>query len=136
MYTAYGKTGRVRAWLANKSGDSLGSWGEWVALRYFRRKGWELVVRNWATRTGEIDLIFYDKEELVFVEVKTRRNSGTFSPEDNFNRDKLERMESLAWSFLERFELENIPVRYDLAAVETEDRRDYWIRHYEGLGDF
>ena len=136
MYASYGKIGRVRGWLVKKSGESLGAWGEWIALRYFRRKGWQLVARNWTTRTGEIDLIFYDNEELVFVEVKTRTNTGSFIPEDNFNPGKLEKMESLALSFLDRFELENIPVRYDLAAVETENRGDYWIRHYEGLGDF
>ena len=136
MYASCRKTGRLRAWIMEKAGVSLGAWGEWVALTHFRRKGWELVARNWTTRSGEIDLIFYDKKELVFVEVKTRRNARAYAPEENFSRDKLAKMEALAWSFLERFELENTPVRYDLAAVETTDLRFYWIRHYQGLGDF
>ena len=135
LYASCWKIGRFRAWLTEKAEVSLGSWGEWVALMYFRRKGWELVARNWTTRSGEIDLIFYDRQDLVFVEVKTRMGSGRFSPEDNFSREKLAKMESLAWCFLERFELDNVPVRYDLAAVETGDRRSYWIRHYQGLGE-
>jgi putative endonuclease len=135
LYSTYEKTGRLRAWLIGKAGVSLGSWGEWAALRYFRRKGWELVARNWTTRSGEIDLIFYDRQDLVFVEVKTRLNSGRFTPEDNFSREKLAKMEALAWSFLERFELGGVKVRYDLAAVETEDRGSCWIRHYQGLGE-
>ena len=135
MYASFGKTGWLISRLQKNAGISLGAWGEWVALIYFRRKGWELVARNWATRSGEIDLIFYDRKQLVFVEVKTRMHSGSFSPEDNFSREKLAKIEGLAWSFLERFELDNVPVRYDLAAVETEDRRSYWIRHYQGLGE-
>ncbi len=136
LYTYYGKVGRIRAWLVEKSGEPLGAWGEWAALRYFRKKGWDLVARNWATRSGEIDLIFLDRKTLVFVEVKTRKNPGTHSAEDNFSPGKLDRMEALAWSFMERFELSGIPVRYDLAAVETEDRRTYRLRHYQSLGDW
>jgi len=135
LYTYYGKIGRFRSWLAERSGESLGSWGEWTALGCFRRKGWELVARNWSTRSGEIDLIFYDREVLVFVEVKTRMESGLYPAEKNFSPRKLEKMEALAWNFLERFELGGTPVRFDLAAVETHDRREFRLRHYQGLGD-
>jgi len=135
LYSTCGKIGRIRSWLARRAGEPLGAWGEWLALGYFRRKGWELVARNWRTRAGEIDLIFYDRDTLVFVEVKTRGSCGPFLPEDNFSRFKLERMEALAFSFLERFELEDTGIRFDLAAVETEDLRSYRLRHYQGLGD-
>jgi len=136
IYTGYVRLGRISGWMARRSGEPLGSMGEWAALRFFRRSGWELVARNWSTRAGEIDLIFYERKTLVFVEVKTREKTGRFIPEDNFNPRKLERMEALAWSFLERFEVEDTPVRFDLAAIESEERLLFWIRHYKGLGDY
>jgi putative endonuclease len=95
--------------------------------------GWELVARNWRSRSGEIDLVFYDRDTLVFVEVKTRRGIGLHPPEFNFSGEKFKRIEALAWNFLERYELGEIPVRYDLAAVETDDQRHYRIRHYRGV---
>ena len=136
IYTGCVRAGWITVWLARRSGESLGALGEWAALKHFRRMGWELAARNWSTRVGEIDLVFYDGKTLVFVEVKTRRKSGRSLPEDNFNPRKLERMEALAWSFLERFEVVDTPVRFDLAAIESEGRKLFWIRHYRGLGDY
>jgi putative endonuclease len=55
----------------------LGRAGEQLALAHLERLGYELVARNHRTRWGEIDLIVHDGETLVFVEVKTRRATGT-----------------------------------------------------------
>jgi putative endonuclease len=55
----------------------LGRTGEDLALAHLQRLGYELVVRNHRTRWGEIDLIVHDGSTLVFVEVKTRRASGS-----------------------------------------------------------
>jgi putative endonuclease len=55
----------------------LGRTGEDLALAHLERLGYELVARNYRTRWGEIDLVVHDGSTLVFVEVKTRRASGT-----------------------------------------------------------
>ena len=55
----------------------LGRSGEDLALAHLERLGFELVARNHRTRWGEIDLIVHDGSTLVFVEVKTRRASGS-----------------------------------------------------------
>ncbi len=54
----------------------LGRAGEDLALAHLERLGYELVARNHRTRFGEIDLIVRDRDVLVFVEVKTRRESA------------------------------------------------------------
>jgi putative endonuclease len=62
------------------SGDlrqHLGRIGEDLALAHLERLGYDLVTRNHRTRWGEIDLVVHDADTLVFVEVKTRRASGT-----------------------------------------------------------
>ncbi len=55
----------------------LGRTGEDLALAHLRRLGYELVARNHRTRWGEIDLVVHDGTTLVFVEVKTRRATGS-----------------------------------------------------------
>jgi putative endonuclease len=55
----------------------LGHSGEDLALAHLERLGYRLVARNHRTRWGEIDLIVCDGVTLVFVEVKTRRSSGS-----------------------------------------------------------
>ena len=51
----------------------LGIWGEKQALSYLKNKGYKLIDRNYHTHFGEIDLIMQNKDNLVFVEVKTRK---------------------------------------------------------------
>jgi putative endonuclease len=55
---------------------TLGRLGEELAATHFARLGFTMVARNVRTRHGEIDLIMFDGEALVFAEVKTRRASG------------------------------------------------------------
>jgi putative endonuclease len=56
----------------------LAALGEQLAVEHLRRLDFVIVERNVRTRFGEIDLIAVDgKGALVFVEVKTRRASGS-----------------------------------------------------------
>jgi len=55
----------------------LGRIGEDLALAHLERLGYTLVARNHRTRYGELDLVVFDGTTLVFVEVKTRRASGS-----------------------------------------------------------
>ena len=52
---------------------TAGSAGEDLAAEHFERLGFEVLARNHRTRFGELDLVAYDGETLVFAEVKTRR---------------------------------------------------------------
>jgi putative endonuclease len=51
----------------------LGRRGERLAADHLERLGFAILARNFRTRHGEIDLIAFDGEVLVFAEVKTRR---------------------------------------------------------------
>jgi putative endonuclease len=77
---------------------TAGQTGEEHAARHFARLGFEVVARNHRTRFGELDLVVFDGETLVFVEVKTRR-SGAREPWENLHdrkRAQVRRM-ALAW---------------------------------------
>ena len=53
-----------------------GEWGESVALEYLKKKGYSAVTKRFRTRFGEVDIIAKNKEFIVFVEVKTRKNAS------------------------------------------------------------
>lgn len=108
----------------------VGQWGEWVALRHVRRLDWDVVARNWRGHPGEVDLIAYDGPSLVFVEVKTRRLPTPLPPEDNVDRKKERKLEALAMEFLFRYEITDVPVRFDVIAIETHDLKRFRLRHY------
>ncbi len=53
-----------------------GNFGEKLACKYLERLGYVLVVRNWTTHWGELDLVMRDSIWLVFIEVKFRSNKN------------------------------------------------------------
>ncbi|MCM8744932.1 YraN family protein [Thermomicrobium sp. CFH 73360] len=54
-------------------GSELGEAGEAAVARWLADKGWVLIVRNWRSRSGELDIVALDDDVLVAVEVKVRR---------------------------------------------------------------
>jgi len=57
----------------------LGTEGERIAALHLERRGFDILARNFRTRFGELDLVAWGAETLVFCEVKTRRGA-TRSP--------------------------------------------------------
>ena len=67
----------------------IGRWGEEVAANLLKQKGYSILERNWRTGSLEVDIIAADKQNMVFVEVKTR--ATTFAgkmPEEYVDKDK------------------------------------------------
>ncbi len=127
------ETGRVRRPLLRlRKSRELGAWGEWVALRYLRRSGWDVLARNWKGTRGELDLVAYDGPFLVIVEIKTRRIPSPLPPEDQVTRAKERKLDELAMEFVLRHELSGYPVRMDIISIETGDMRGYSLRHHKG----
>lgn len=83
-----------------KGSRGLGGAGEQLAAEHLLGLGYELLESNWHCRAGEIDLVMCDGEELVFVEVRTRRGDELGSPEESVNERKQERLRALALEWL------------------------------------
>jgi putative endonuclease len=57
----------------NTSRQTFGRVGERLAAQALRERGYRILEQNFRCRYGEIDLVAEDAQDLVFVEVKTRR---------------------------------------------------------------
>jgi putative endonuclease len=80
---------------------SLGLRGEEVAAQHLRRRGFEIIERNYRTRWGELDLVAFDGRTLVFCEVKTRRlTSGGSRPFDSLHERKRAQVRRMARQWL------------------------------------
>ena len=60
---------------------ALGKKGEVVAAKFLKKKGYKILQRNYRRKTGEIDIICYERGSIVFVEVKTRGSDSYGPPE-------------------------------------------------------
>ena len=78
---------------------TAGRRGEQLAAEHFERLGFEVLARNHRTRFGELDLVAYDGQTLVFAEVKTRR-SGARDPWENLHDVKQSKVRRMAISWL------------------------------------
>lgn len=67
----------------------LGKEGEAIALKFLLDKGYKLIARNYlVSHWGEIDLVMQDSNYLVFVEVRTKRNTIYGTPLETVNHEK------------------------------------------------
>ena len=106
-----------------------GTAAEDLALRYLEARGLTLVTRNFRCHTGELDLIMRDGEQLVFVEVRSRRHTRYGTPAESVTRTKQQRLLRAAAFYLQRQRL-NPPCRFDVVAIlqaESEPQVE-WIR--------
>lgn len=102
---------------ALKNNREDGRRGEDLALAFLRRLDYRLVERNFRTRHGEVDLIFYDGETLVFVEVKLRRGTGFGEPVEAVTPPKQEKLRLVAEQYLAEYEPEFAEARFDVVGI-------------------
>jgi putative endonuclease len=98
----------------------LGDFGEQAAAAYLIRQGYALLARKWRGAGGELDLVMRDGEELVFVEVRTRRGAAG-AAEESVGPAKRGRLIALAYTYLEAAALpEATPWRIDVVALDVD----------------
>ncbi len=108
--------GRMRSW---EPSHAIGRRGEDIAHRFLERAGMTVVARNHATPggSGEVDLIAWDKDVLVFVEVKCRATDDFGPPARAIDDDKLHRILRAARDYARRAEVPWEQVRFDTVTI-------------------
>lgn len=97
--------------------DALGRRGEAIAARHLVGRGLTIVERNWRCEHGEIDLVARDRDELVFVEVKTRSSIAYGHPLEAITPRKLARLKRLAGAWCLAHPEQHGQIRIDAVAV-------------------
>lgn len=95
----------------------IGRFGEDVAERYLKQKGYKIIGRNFSCRQGELDIIAENNEYLIFVEVKTRSNSLYGKAAEAVNKNKRKHMNKVAKYYLHIQGWEKRFVRFDVIEV-------------------
>lgn len=79
------------------------------------KNGYAIVEHNWRMNHLEIDIIASKGRDIVFVEVKTRREKGS-RPEDAINARKISNMVRAANVYLRAHRVD-LNARFDVAAI-------------------
>ena len=103
---------------SRRSSTSVGRAAERRAERFLRRRGLELVQRNYRCRWGEIDLIMRQRDVLVFVEVRHRAGNARIPPLETVTAAKQRRLKAAAAVFLSHVSGPSTPrCRFDVVGT-------------------
>ena len=99
----------------------VGGWVESLAADHLVKKGLRRLHQNYRCYTGEIDLIMQDRQYLVFVEVRYRKNNDFGGAKASITREKQKKIRKVAQFYLKRLgpRAQHIFCRFDAIAVCT-----------------
>ena len=112
--------------------QTRGTDAEARACAYLQRHGLRLITRNYRCRRGEIDLIMRDADNLVFVEVRYRRQSRYGSGLESVDARKRARITRCAAHYLQAHPLAaTLAARFDVIGLTSAGNglRFEWIRN-------
>lgn len=98
----------------------IGKMGEKIAEKYFLDHGYEIIAKNFRKRTGEIDLIAKYKKRIIFIEIKTRKNSYFGEPQESINKNKIKKIYITGISFMRENDL-RMPLQIDVVSIKLNE---------------
>ena len=113
---------------------AVGMEGEEAAFFYLRRKGYVVVARRWSSGDvpGDVDMIAWQREQLVFVEVKARTARDMTPAESAVDAHKRTTLRRLARRYLWQLDRAEFPqVRFDVISVYLLPGKKPEITHFE-----
>jgi putative endonuclease len=118
-----GKEKKVRAYKLGKSGED-------IAIEYLKRKKYKIVCKGFRFLRGEIDIIAYDGDALVFIEVKTRKNTQFSQPEESVTHAKRKQLRRVAQGYLLREHIQDVECRFDVLSLSYDEFKGYKVKHF------
>ena len=99
--------------------QGVGHRGEDLAHRSLQRKGFVIVARNYRLPSGdgEADVIAWDGDTLVFVEVKSRESADYGPPDRAIGPEKLNHTVRVARAYARKTDTPWDRIRFDVISV-------------------
>ena len=108
---------------------NTGRMGENLAIEYLTDKGYVILETNYRNKIGEVDIIAYDKNVLVFVEVKTRLGTNYGYAFESVDSRKQKKIANTSLMYLQKNKMSDVQVRYDV--IEVYPVEEEKVNHFE-----
>jgi putative endonuclease len=106
-----------------------GAHAEQLAAQYLQHQGLKLIVQNYRSRFGEIDLIMQDGTTLVFIEVRLRRNADFGGAAASIDARKQQRLIRTAHQYLAGL-ARTPPCRFDAVLMDdVKSENVQWLKN-------
>lgn len=109
----------------------LGQEGEDLACGFLLSKNYKILERNFKSHIGEIDIIAQDKNELVFVEVKTKIGQNWGLPQEMVNKKKQKKLVRVSLGYLQEKNISNQTWRIDVIGISMNQGKVEKLEHFK-----
>lgn len=109
-----------------------GKQAEEQACLFLQSRGLTPFIRNYRCYHGEIDLIMRDQDDIVFVEVRSKRRIDFGNAFESINQSKINKLIRTATHFLQKQKwLHTVQSRFDVVAIHPVDGKMQleWIKN-------
>ncbi len=96
---------------------TIGDRGEAAAIRFLEKKGYRILDKNYRCKSGEIDIVALDKDNIAFVEVKTRTSIEFGLPEESVSWHKRVHITKVALNYQSHRKIKGVNCRFDVVSV-------------------
>ncbi len=105
-----------------KDKKAIGNAGEVLACEYIANKGYRILEKNYASPYGEIDIVYKDREYLVFCEVKTRKNTDYGTGSMAVNYAKINKITQTALHYIMQHHIQDTDIRFDIIEIYEDNK--------------
>ena len=107
----------------------VGNTGETIAADYLRKNGFDIIVRNFTCKQGEIDIIARRGNHYHFIEVKSRTSNNFGGGRAAVTATKRNTIRTVATYYLVKNKLfERVGVQFDVIEI-TGQNGNFQIEH-------
>lgn len=111
-----------------------GKSGEDIAVIFLESEGYTVLERNYHFERAEVDIVAYDNQRFIFVEVKTRSGTSFEHSEEVLSSEQFKRVMKAGQAWLYERKMEGAPVRFDLITVLIKGSEPT-VQHYKNAGN-
>lgn len=113
--------------MAENSTKEKGDWGEQLTVDYLLSEGYNILERNWRVGHLEVDIIAAKGDDIIFCEVKVRRDKSVY-PAEAVDRRKQAHIISAAKGYMVRFKGTPLRYRFDVSSINGTPE-DYQLQY-------
>lgn len=107
----------------------FGEKGEGIAKNYLIKSGYKIIEKNFRTNFGEIDLICEKDSSIIFIEVRTKRESDFLLPEESITKRKIKHIKLASLEYLSRLKKVYKEIKFEFIGILFKNDNEYEINH-------
>lgn len=101
---------------------------EFMARTYLEQQGYLILETNWRSGHKEIDIIAKEKDTLVIIEVKARKNEDFINTESAVDEKKMRNLIRAAHNYILIKNLD-CETRFDIITLVLDEKGEYKLNH-------